>query len=168
MKKLNIASEIFIVSCDELLPDEKALLLNARNALKGSYSPYSNFTVGASIRTKNGLMLSGSNQENASYGLALCAERNVILHAFHMGYKADIAKIAITARPKGAGDNYIGLKPVAPCGACRQVMKEAEDLAGVPITIIFDCFDNQKIIKVIGIESLLPMAFGPKDLGINL
>lgn len=168
MEKLILTFEALILSLDELPPDEQAILLSSRNATNSSYSPYSKFRVGASIRTRHGLIMSGSNQENASYGLCLCAERNVIFHASHAGHKADIAKISISAKPSGTGEDYIGLHPVAPCGACRQVMKEAEDLFGQPMTIIFDCFNNNKIMKVIGVESLLPLSFGPKDLGISI
>jgi len=140
-------------------------VLAARSATDQSHSPYSNFCVGCAIQLKNGEVRSGANQENASYGMCLCAERGTIFAAHNEGHKKDISKIAVTARPaKILAEEYKGHSPVAPCGACRQVIKESEDLAGERIIILMDCFDDQNIARVEGIEHLLPLAFGPSDL----
>ncbi|VEU81004.1 cytidine deaminase [Haploplasma axanthum] len=91
-------------------------LLEARKAIKQSYSPYSKFAVGAAILMKDGKYIHGANIENASFGLTNCAERSALYSAYSMGYrKEDIVSITIIA------DDKI---PVSPCGACRQVMHE--------------------------------------------
>lgn len=155
-------------SLTELAFDEAVLVKDARNATQLSHSPYSNFCVGCAIRLEDGQIVLGANQENASYGLSCCAERTTIFSVYNMGRKRDIRTIAVTARPAGAIYPYVGTTPVAPCGACRQVIKESEDLAGTPLVILMDCFDDTRIARVVGIEGLLPLAFGPADLGISL
>lgn len=166
MRQIILNSQIFELSFKELPDDEKELILSARKAIKHSYSPYSKFKVGSSLKTKDGLMFSGSNQENASYSVTTCAERTLLSHASHIGHGADIRKIAVTAKSSEAGENYIGTKPISPCGVCRQAIKETEDRSGEPLIILMDCFNDDLIFKAVGIESLLPLAFGPTDLGI--
>lgn len=153
---------------DELSPGERKLVLAAREATQFSHSPYSNFCVGCAIRLGSNDIVTGANQENASYGMAVCAERTTIFSVNNAGDKHDIVCLAVTARPANAGPDYVGKTPVAPCGACRQVIKESEDLSGNPIIILMDCYDNEKIARVVGIDSLLPLAFGPADLGIKV
>jgi cytidine deaminase len=155
-------------SLAELDDDEQDLIIEARASTQLSHSPYSHYCVGCAIQLKDGQKVHGANTENASYGLSCCAERTTIFAANNMGRKRDIRKIAVTARPAGVNDYYVGTTPVAPCGACRQVIKESEDLAGTPIIILMDCCDDRRIARVVGISSLLPFAFGPSDLGIVL
>lgn len=156
------------VSLEELDPGERELVRQARTATGFSHSPYSNYRVGCAIRLKQGKLVTGANQENASYGLTCCAERTTIFSINNMGLERDIRVIAVTARPASADDTYVGTAPVAPCGACRQVIKESEDLAQTPIILLMDCFDDDKIARVIGISCLLPFAFGPADLGLTI
>jgi cytidine deaminase len=155
-------------SLSELEPAEKELILRARDATRYSHSPYSNFCVGCAVRLRSNEIVNGSNQENASYGLACCAERTTIFTVNNAGKKHEIRALAVTGRPANAEPYYHGKVPVAPCGACRQVIKESEDLAGEPITILMDCFDDNKIGRLLGIAGLLPFAFGPADLGIDI
>ena len=152
----------------ELSGLEQALVSKARAATLLSHSPYSHYCVGCAVALNDDSIIHGANQENASYGLACCAERTTIFSVNNLGRKRDIRTIAVTARPEDASSDYVGTSPVAPCGACRQVIKESEDLAGVQLTILMDCYDNDRIARVVGIESLLPFAFGPADLGIVL
>ncbi len=92
------------------------LVAHAQEALKCSYSPYSNFKVGASVVTTNDSLYSGCNIENASYGLTICAERVAIFKMISAeGPKIKIKAILI------ATDKNI---PCSPCGGCRQVIKE--------------------------------------------
>jgi cytidine deaminase len=92
------------------------LLGAARAAMKNAHAPYSNFKVGAALRTKNGEVFSGCNVENASYGVTNCAERTAIFSAVaKIGSGMEIAEIAITCEQN---------VPCAPCGACRQVIYE--------------------------------------------
>lgn len=88
----------------------------AKIARLKAYAPYSNFKVGAAIKLKDGTYIHGANVENASFGLANCAERSALFSLISQGYnKEDIESITIIANDH---------KPVSPCGACRQVMHE--------------------------------------------
>ena len=88
----------------------------AKEARKLSYSPYSNFAVGAVILTKDGKIFKGSNIENASYPLCMCAERNALYNAYMNGYKKeDLVSLTLVADTD---------TPCTPCGACRQVISE--------------------------------------------
>jgi cytidine deaminase len=86
----------------------------ARAASAHAYCPYSGFPVGAAVLASDGSIASGCNIENASYGLTLCAERNAIFRAVADGAKSIVALVVYTPTPE----------PVAPCGACRQVIAE--------------------------------------------
>ncbi len=98
--------------------NSRKLALKAIEAMKKSYSPYSNFTVGAALLTKDGKIYTGANIENASYTPTVCAERNAIFTAVHEGER-DFEAIAIV------GGHLGDVKGVtAPCGVCRQVMSE--------------------------------------------
>lgn len=96
-------------------PEE--LLRVAADAAKSAYAPYSKFHVGAALETEGGMVFSGCNVENASYGLTICAERNSIFSMVAAGHQK-IIQIAIVA----GGDT-----PPYPCGACRQVINEFAD-----------------------------------------
>jgi cytidine deaminase len=98
-----------------------ALLRNAQDAREAAYAPYSNFTVGAAVRTRSGRIYTGCNVENASFGLCICAERVAIFNAVSAG-DPQIVEIAVCA---GADR----LSP--PCGACRQVLFEFGRTASV-------------------------------------
>ena len=96
----------------------RTLALAAIEAMKKSYSPYSNFTVGAALLTKDGKIYTGANIENASYTPTICAERNAIFTAVHQGER-DFEAIAIVGGHEGKVNGV-----TAPCGVCRQVMSE--------------------------------------------
>ena len=96
----------------------RELALAAIEAMKKSYSPYSSFTVGAALLTKDGKIYTGANIENASYTPTICAERNAIFTAVHAGER-EFEAIAIVGGHKG---EITGV--TAPCGVCRQVMSE--------------------------------------------
>ncbi|MDP1677561.1 MAG: cytidine deaminase [Bacteroidota bacterium] len=93
------------------------LVQRAIGAKLNSYSPYSKFRVGAAVLTDDNIIFSGCNVENASYGLAICAERNAIFQAAHAG-KRKIVAVAVSSDEKGF---------ITPCGACRQVISEFAD-----------------------------------------
>lgn len=92
----------------------KSLFLAAEDAMQNSYSPYSKFNVGASLLTKDGRIFQGTNVENISYGLSICAERVAIFVAISNGYR-DFTDMAIVTTSG---------KYTFPCGACRQVLME--------------------------------------------
>ena len=94
----------------------REILDKAFSAMNNAYAPYSNYYVGACVKTKDGKYFIGANVENASYGLTNCAERNAIFQTYSQGYrKEDIEAIAIVSRGKTLA---------TPCGACRQVLVE--------------------------------------------
>jgi cytidine deaminase len=134
------------VKAAELDFDFKNLIEQAKKARENSYSPYSNFKVGAAILTRSGKIYSGTNVENASYGLTVCAERIAIFKAVSEGEKGNFIKaIAIVLDAPEYG---------APCGACRQVINEfAEPEAYIVMATISG---NYKIEQL---KTLLPYAF---------
>lgn len=155
MKKriIKTAVEVYASEKELSLADQKLVAL-AKKALKKSYSPYSNFQVGAAILLENGKTMSGSNQENASYPLCLCAERVVLAGASCSYPKVPIIAMAITA--KSASQKVA--KPVAPCGACRQVIFETEMKHQTPIRLILQGEKGKVYILESG-KSILPISF---------
>lgn len=155
MKKFHITSEFAEYdSAEELPAKQKQLLLKAEEAVQTAYAPYSKFKVGAAVLLEDGKIVLGSNQENVSYPLGLCAERVALFAASaqHPGVK--ITGIAVTS----SSDN-----PVSPCGACRQVMAEFESLHKNQMQILMKGASG-KIIAADGVKNLLPMMFSEKDL----
>ncbi|NOZ42361.1 MAG: cytidine deaminase [Alphaproteobacteria bacterium] len=99
---------------------EETLIKAARDARENSYSPYSRFPVGAAVMLADGRIFTGTNIENASYGLTCCAER-VALFSARTASKAAITGLAIAI---GRKDDDLEKASLVPCGACRQVMAE--------------------------------------------
>lgn len=140
-------------SVDQLEQVDKELVEAAIEATKTSYAPYSKFNVGAAIRLEDGMIVKGSNQENAAYPSGICAERTAMFYAgANYGDKAMTA-IAVVASQNG----NICPSPVSPCGACRQVMAEYQKKGGRPLAIILIGAD--RILKFSNVESLLPLIF---------
>ena len=131
--------------------DKKELIEIAKNARNLSYSPYSNFKVGAAVVCKNGEVFLGANVENASYGMAMCAERNALYNAYINGYKKDdFVSLTLIADTD---------TPCTPCGACRQVISELFP-ANAPIIMA-----NMKgEVLEMTISELLPLSFSSEDL----
>ncbi|MGH7203565.1 MAG: cytidine deaminase [Candidatus Levyibacteriota bacterium] len=166
MKETRIISIKFEVysSLNDLPNDEQDLLASARGALDNTHSIYSRFKVGAAIQLKNGDIIPGSNQENAAYGSTICAERAALMSLGSSGNKTEMQKLAVI----GTGDDIETTSPVTPCGSCRQVIREYQDLSGEP-TVILAAGSKGDIWRFPdGIDSLLPLGFGPKDLGLTL
>ena len=92
----------------------KDLIKKALKARENSYSPYSQFAVGAALEAEDGTIYTGCNVENASYGLSVCAERTALVKAVSEGAKK-FKRLAIVADTE---------KPVTPCGMCRQMLME--------------------------------------------
>ena len=141
-----------------------ALIAAARDAASRAYAPYSGFHVGAALLLKNGDVVTGANVENASYGLALCAETTAIAKIANEGWMGELAEIAIIGgRPDG--DALIGGDPVNPCGRCRQILNEAAEQSKVDVLVHCASGDGATV-KSYRLSELLPAAFGPKDLGL--
>ena len=129
----------------------ESLVEKAKEARKLSYSPYSNFAVGAALLCKDGKVFVGANVENSSYPLCMCAERNALYNAMMNGYKKeDFQALAIVADTPS---------PCSPCGACRQVISELFPRDG-EILLTNLKGDSYKT----NIDELLPLAFSGDDL----
>ena len=151
-KEIKIAYQEY-GSLDELAPKDRELAEAAIKATEGSYAPYSRFNVGAAVRLDSGLIVKGSNQENAAYPSGLCAERTAMFYA-----GANYGDKAITAIAVAASQNGVLLaSPVSPCGACRQVMAEYQKKGGRPITIIL--VGANKTLRFSSVDALLPLIF---------
>ena len=134
----------------EMLTSEyRALLIDtARQYLKNSYSPYSNYPVGAAVLAEDGLVYGGTNIENSAHPSGLCAERVAINKAISEGNRRILA-VAVVTRNAGA-----------PCGACRQVMRE---FASLDIPVILTTVEAG-LEEEFTLGDLLPRSFGPEDL----
>ena len=128
------------------------LIAAAREAAANSYSPYSSFAVGAALRFADGSVVTGTNIENASYGLALCAETVAVSKAMADGVRGGLEAVAVT----GPGD-----APITPCGRCRQILNELAQLGGTDPLIL--CVGPKEVRRV-KLSELLPDAFGPASL----
>ncbi len=124
----------------------------ARDAAEKSYSPYSQFPVGAAILMESGKVFTGTNVENASYGLCNCAERTAIFSAVAAGERVLSCVVVYTPTRE----------PTSPCGACRQVINEF----GPKIPVISICDGEERIETTL--DALLPKAFGPHNLAQGL
>lgn len=155
VKKNKITTIIFqfedISECPE---DIQSLMADAIDARQKAYSPYSNFQVGAAVLLENGVVVTGSNQENASYPAGLCAERTAIFYAGSKYPHVKIKSIALSAGPKDK-DNT---EAVPPCGSCRQAIAEYEQKQKSPISIYF-MGKSGEVKHVESLLSLLPLAF---------
>ncbi|MEI8270410.1 MAG: cytidine deaminase [bacterium] len=142
--------------------EEQKLLKEAERAMGFAYNPYSGFSVGAAFLTFDGKIISASNYENAAYGPCICAERSALVKANSEGVR-NFSKIAII----GKGKNGPTAGIVAPCGICRQMIFEASQISDKDIKVIMSNTEMTTIIMA-KISELLPFAFGPKDLGIDV
>jgi len=124
---------------------EKALAVREE-----AYAPYSKFKVGAVVKTMNNKFFTGCNVENNSYGLSICAERAAIFTAISQGEK-ELSELLVVADDK---------EPVAPCGACRQVMIEFS-IKTVHMANV------QGQVETYLLEDLLPVAFVKEDFNNN-
>lgn len=127
--------------------DAKELMKMAIEARQNAYAPYSHFAVGAALLAESGRVYTGCNIENASYGLTCCAERNAIFAAVGAGERR-FKMLAVAADSP---------EPVAPCGACRQVIAEF----GIPLVVMGNLNEATKTMTA---EELLPYGFGQESM----
>ena len=155
MKEIIIESKLTVFdNLDELSLDIVSLMDQAATARNNSYSPYSEFSVGAAVLLDNNKVILGSNQENASYPSGLCAERTAIFYANSQYPKSKILKMAIVAGSR----IHRTMTPIPPCGACRQTIVEYEVKQNTDIEIYF-MGETGEIIKSHSIANLLPLVF---------
>lgn len=154
MEERIIKSVISVCSYDELSETDRLLVDNAFEMTHRSYSPYSHFSVGAAVRLSNGEIVRGCNQENAAFGITICAERTALFAAGAEYPQTPIEAIAIAARDT---DGNALEEPVSPCGSCRQAMIETEMRGHRQLHIILCGKDKFYVME--GIKNLMPLSF---------
>ena len=127
---------------------EDTLLEAAREVRERAYAPYSNFFVGAAVLCSSGKVYAGCNVENAAYPAGICAERSALSAAIAAGER-DVVRLVVVAD---------SLRPVSPCGMCRQVIAELAPRAAVLLANLQGAQEETTP------QALLPGAFGPNDL----
>lgn len=146
-------------SVDELDTADATLAEAARKITQKAYAPYSNFLVGAVARLESGETVSGTNQENASYPVGICAERVLLSAASVIHTNVPIDTIAISYHNLNGESS----EPVSPCGMCRQALKEYEDRTKKAIRLILTGMSG-KVFVIEKASQLLPFSFGGEQL----
>lgn len=145
-------------SLQDLSSEDATLLKAAREVTAKAYAPYSNFMVGAVALLNNGEIIKGTNQENASYPVGICAERVLLASASMLQTNEPIKTMAIAYHNiNGKSD-----RPVSPCGMCRQYITEYEARTNQPIRLILSGMEG-KIFVIEKASLLLPLSFGADD-----
>jgi len=158
-EKRNILIEYEVCEWEEEnLTIDRDLMKRAEEAAGDAYAPYSGFRVGVAVLLEDGQIVTGSNQENASYPSGLCAERVALFSAASRFPGKKIMKISVAAR-----DRKGITAPVTPCGCCRQVMLEYEYKQEQPIQIFLHG-TNHQILRFNSADSLLPLGFNRSQL----
>lgn len=154
MRRIEINIPIKIFHIEELNSEDRELVERAVEATNRSYAPYSHFSVGAAARLANGIIVTGSNQENAAYPSGTCAERTTLFYANSQYPDQAVTTLAIAARNERG---ELLSDPIPPCGACRQVMLETEGRFGVPMRIFL--YGKDGIYELRRVSDLLPLSF---------
>ena len=143
-------------------PSRAVLIEAARAASAGAYAPYSGYHVGAALAFADGVVVSGANVENASYGLSLCAEASAVAAAMNAGRRGGLVGVAVIGGPAAeGGEASPGEAPVTPCGRCRQILTELAKLGGTDPLVW--CVSAEEVLEL-RLSDLLPHAFGPDQL----
>ncbi len=159
-KKIIVSVEIEeFESMNQLTEEDRSLMSGAIKSTESAYAPYSNFHVGAAVLLENGEIVTGSNQENVAYPSGLCAERVALFTAGAHFPNIPIKTIAITAQ----SDSFDISEPLAPCGACRQVMVEYEKKYMGKIRVILKG-ETGNIWVVQCVNDILPFSFSSDKL----
>jgi cytidine deaminase len=137
---------------------DQELIAASKKATQLSYAPYSKFRVGAAARLTNSEIISGANQENASFPAGVCAERVLLGIAAVNFPKENIISLAISADPEADND-----LPLAPCGICRQSLQEYAAQHRQPIRLLLPG-RHGKIYVISDAAELLPFAFTSNDM----
>jgi cytidine deaminase len=146
-------------SIDELPEEQRWLLNEAREITAQAYAPYSNFQVGAVAKLANGEIVAGSNQENASFPVGLCAERVLLASVSSLFPRVPIETIAISYKSDSVKSDH----PISPCGICRQSLQEYEGRVSHPIQLILGGMTGPVYI-IDSASRLLPLAFTSEEL----
>lgn len=154
MKSFTLETQVKVYAYHELSADEQTLADAALEATHRSYAPYSHFHVGAAILLANGIIVTGTNQENVAYPSGLCAERTALFYANSQYPDVPVVALAIAACNAEGIANHT---PISPCGACRQVMVETERRFAHPMRILL-C-GAEEVYVIDNATSLLPLSF---------
>lgn len=146
-------------SAEQLSSEDAWLLQEARSVTQSAYAPYSNFNVGAVAKLSNGEMVAGTNQENASYPVGMCAERVLLASAATLYPNVPIETMAISYHNMNGDSSH----PISPCGICRQTLCEYEERMKKPIRLILSGMEG-KVYIIEKSSNLLPLSFGSVDL----
>jgi len=146
-------------SIDELDQEDAMLLKEAQKVTSQAYAPYSQFRVGAAAKLENGKIITGANQENASFPAGICAERVLLSAASSLYPDIAIKALAISYVNDHGQSNH----PVFPCGICRQSLQEFSQRMNKPIRLILAGMEGEVYI-IPDADSLLPLAFSSEEL----
>jgi len=146
-------------SADQLNEQDAALLRQAKDVTAKAYAPYSHFKVGAVARLSNGEIIAGTNQENASFPVGICAERVLLSNAAMLYPQVPIESLAISYDNTKGSSNH----PISPCGICRQSLLEYEIRVQKPVRLILGGLSG-KVYIVPKASSLLPLSFTSADM----
>jgi cytidine deaminase len=146
-------------SIDELPEEQQWLLNEAREVTEQAYAPYSKFQVGAIARLANGEIVAGTNQENASFPVGLCAERVLLASVSSIFPKIPVETVAISYKSETQKSDH----PISPCGICRQSLQEFESRVGHPIQLILGGITGP-VYVIDSASKLLPLAFTSDEL----
>lgn len=147
-------------SIDHLSSEDQALLSKARAVSKNAYAPYSGFRVGAAAIMAGGSIVTGTNQENASYPIGICAERVLLAAVSSIAPSESISVMAISYQ----SDEVDSSKPVAPCGMCRQSLVEFENRYSKPMRLLLSGSEGE-VYEFDSVSELLPFSFKAENLG---
>jgi cytidine deaminase len=161
LKKEQISFSYEVLDAAELLPEaDQDLVKKARKVTQLAYAPYSRFFVGAAALLQNGKMITGTNQENASFPAGICAERVLLSAAASLHPGVPVLTIAISYFNKNTGKSE---RPLAPCGICRQSLIEYEVRQQQPIRLLLGGMEG-KIFVIDDVKALLPLYFSGSDM----
>jgi cytidine deaminase len=141
-------------SIDELQAADAALLAQARKVTAQAYAPYSKFFVGAVAQLQNGELVTGTNQENGSYPVGICAERVLLSTAATIFPGVALETMAISYHNLNGNSDH----PISPCGMCRQYIAEYQDRVNHPIKLILGGLTGEVYI-IKDAKRLLPLGF---------
>ncbi len=153
LKKFEFEYESF-TDASTLNKEDFDLLDAARKATSTAFAPYSNFKVGAAAKLNTGELITGSNQESASYPVGICAERTLLNSIGSQFSHSSVISLAVSYDPVGKDSDT----PLSPCGMCRQSILDYENRYNSPIRIILAGLDGEVIIFKSGAD-LLPFGF---------
>ena len=159
MKTIELKLNMRLAQQSELEKEDYELVELARKSTDDAYAPFSRFHVGAALRLKNGIVVTGCNQENSVTPLTLCAERTAIFSSQAQYPNTPIEALAIAAR--NVNGEFVK-EPISPCGSCRQVILEHEVRYNQPIRLLL--YGQKGVLIVESVKTLLPLSFSVDTL----